>query len=57
MNSLAKSVCMQATPVRKATIKDRLFTASYLTIIAVAMLGWLTAFGWIAVAIVKSLSG
>jgi hypothetical protein len=44
---------MEAIAIRKATVKDRLFTACYLTATAVAMLGWMSAFGWVTVAIAK----
>jgi hypothetical protein len=45
----------EAAAVSRATSKQRLLTICYLTTIAVAMLGWLSAFGWIAVATAKRL--
>ena len=44
---------MEATANRRATMKDRLFTACYLAATAVAMIGWLSAFGWVTAAIAK----
>jgi hypothetical protein len=53
MNSLTETMPMEATAITRATMKDRLFTACYLTATAVAMLGWLSAFGWVTVAVAK----
>jgi len=53
MNSLAENMPMEATANRRATMKDRLFTACYLAATAVAMIGWLSAFGWVTVAVAK----
>jgi hypothetical protein len=53
MNSLTEKIPLEATAIRKVTVKDRLFTVCYLTATAVAMLGWLSAFGWVTVAVAK----
>lgn len=42
MNSLTEAIPMKVTTIRKSSLKDRLFTACYLTATAVAMLGWLS---------------
>jgi hypothetical protein len=39
----------------KSTLKQRALVASYLTAAAVAMLGWLSAFGWVVTEIAKLL--
>jgi ABC-type enterochelin transport system permease subunit len=57
MNIQMKVVPAEAAAVSRATPKQWLLTICYLTTIAVAMLGWLSAFGWIAVAIAKRLLG
>jgi hypothetical protein len=53
MNSLTETMPMEAIAIRRATMKDRLFTACYLAATAVAMIGWLSAFGWVTVAVAK----
>ena len=53
MKSLPKIMPIEADVGRKAALKDRLITIGYLTMIAVAMLGWLSAFGWVTVAVAK----
>jgi hypothetical protein len=53
VNSLTENIPMKATAIRRATMKDRLFTACYLAATAVAMIGWLSAFGWVTVAVAK----
>jgi len=61
MNSLTETMPMEAlstrratmNSTRRATMKDRLFTVCYLTATAVAMVGWLSAFGWVTVAVAK----
>ena len=35
--------------VRRATASERLFVIGYLTAIAVATIGWVSAFGWAAI--------
>lgn len=57
MNSQTEILPAEAAAVGIATPKQRLLAICYLTTIAVAMLGWLSAFGWIAVAIAKRLLG
>lgn len=51
MNSLREIMPMETAAVTKATLKQRLFTTCYLAAIGVAMVGWLLAFGWAAVAV------
>ena len=53
MNSLTETMPMEALSAKRATMKDRLFTVCYLTATAVAMVGWLSAFGWVTVAVAK----
>jgi len=58
MNGLTEAMPMEALSTRRAamnstTMKDRLFTVCYLTATAVAMVGWLSAFGWVTVAVAK----
>ena len=53
MNSLTENMPMEATAIAKVTVKERLVTACYLTATAVAMVGWLCAFGWVTVAVAK----
>jgi ABC-type enterochelin transport system permease subunit len=55
MNSQTEIMPTEAAAVSTATSKQRLLTICYLTTIAVAMFGSLSAFGWIAVAIAKRL--
>ena len=45
----------EATAVSRATLKQRVSLACYLTATAVAMLGWLSAFGWAAATVAKLL--
>jgi hypothetical protein len=40
---------MTAVSVRRGTAAERLFVIGYLTAIAVATIGWVSAFGWAAV--------
>jgi len=53
MNSQTEIMPTNAAVVSRATMKDRLFKVCYLTATAVAMLGWLSAFGWVTVAVAK----
>jgi len=39
----------------KNTLKQRALVAGYLTAITIAMLGWLSAFGWAAAEVAKLL--
>ena len=52
MNSLTEVVPV-GSEVSRATIMRRLFVIGYLTASAVAMVGWLSAFGWITVRIAE----
>jgi hypothetical protein len=53
MNRLTEIMAMEAAVVRKATFRERSFRICYLTATAVAMVGWLSAFGWATVAVTK----
>jgi len=55
MNSQRKVFHSEATAISITTPKQWLLTICYLITIAAAMVGWLCAFGWIAVAIAKRL--
>ena len=48
MNSLTQLMPVSSMASRK-TILKRLFVVGYLTAVAVAMIGWVSAFGWAAV--------
>jgi hypothetical protein len=50
MNSPANIMPIEAEPVRTSTFKQRLSSFCFLTAVTVAMIGWLSAFGWVAVA-------
>jgi hypothetical protein len=52
MNIHTEIMPIEAAAVSTATLmKRRLSTICYLTAVAVAMLGWVTALGWTAVAV------
>ena len=53
MNGLREIMPMEAAIVSRATSKQQLFKICYLTVIAVAMVSWLSAFGWVTVAVAK----
>jgi ABC-type enterochelin transport system permease subunit len=53
MNSLTENMPVEVIAISRATVKDRLLTVCYLTAISIAMLGWLSAFGWVTVAVAK----
>ena len=46
-------VALTGSAVSRGTILKRLFVIGYLTAIAVAMIGWLSAFGWAAVRLAR----
>jgi hypothetical protein len=52
MNSLTH-VMPVASTVSRGTILKRLFVIGYLTASAVAMVGWLSAFGWITIRVAR----
>ena len=52
MNSLTQVMPVGST-VSKGAILKRLFVIGYLTAVAVAMIGWVSAFGWITVRVAK----
>jgi hypothetical protein len=39
----------------KSTLKQRALVACYLTAVTIVMLGWLSAFGWVAAEVTKLL--
>jgi hypothetical protein len=45
----------EAAAESKATLKQRVLLACYLTVSVVAMLGWLAAFGWAAAEVAELL--
>jgi hypothetical protein len=53
MNTLKEIMPMEAAVARKATLRERSFRICYLTATAVAMVGWLSAFGWVTVTVTK----
>jgi hypothetical protein len=52
MNSLTE-VVYAGSAVSRGTILKRLFIIGYLTASAVAMVGWLSVFGWATVRVAK----
>jgi hypothetical protein len=52
MNSLTEVMPTGSTTSRGTKLK-RLFMIGYLTAIAVAMIGWVSAFGWITVRVMQ----
>ena len=47
MNTVSEIMPVVST-VSRGTVSERLFVIGYLTAIAVATLGWVSAFGWAA---------
>jgi len=54
MNSLTEVMPIQSA-VRRGTILKRVFVIGYVTAIAAATIGWLSAFGWLTVKVAKLL--
>ena len=52
MNSRTKIMPIDAPAANTATARQRLFTACFLTITAMAALGWWAALSWVAIALV-----
>jgi hypothetical protein len=52
MNSLTEVIHV-GSAVSRGTILKRLFVTGYLAASAVAMIGWLSAFGWVTVRVAK----
>jgi hypothetical protein len=52
MNSLTEIVHVGSS-ISRETILKRLFVIGYVTAIAVATFGWLSAFGWLTVKVAK----
>ena len=53
MKSDAKLMLDKAPALSTATFKQRLSTIFYLTAITVSMIGWLSAFGWVTLAVAR----
>jgi hypothetical protein len=51
VNGHTEMIPIEAAEANTATLKQRLSTICYVTAIAVAMLGWWAALGWVAVAV------
>jgi hypothetical protein len=52
MNSLAEVMPIRPA-ISRGTILKRVFVVGYLTAVAVAMFGWLSAFGWLTVKVAQ----
>lgn len=52
MNSLTQLMPISSTVSRK-TVLRRVFVIGYLTAVGVAMVGWVSAFGWLTVRVAK----
>jgi hypothetical protein len=52
MNSLTEIV-LAGSSISRETILKRLFVIGYVTAIAGATIGWLSAFGWLTVKVAK----
>jgi hypothetical protein len=52
MSSLTQLMPVGST-LRRKTILKQVFVVGYLTAVAVAMLGWLSAFGWLTVKVAE----
>lgn len=53
MNAHTQIKSTEATALARDPVKDRLFRTIYVAATAVAMIGWLSAFGWATVAVAK----
>jgi hypothetical protein len=56
LNNLSQVMCAGST-VSRGTLLQRLFTVCYLAAVAVAMFGWLSAFGWLTFRALRWLMG
>jgi hypothetical protein len=52
MDNVTKVIPLGPT-VRKGAILNRLFVIAYVTAVAVATIGWVSAFGWLTVRVAK----
>jgi hypothetical protein len=52
MNSVTQSMPTAST-VSRGTILKRIFVIAYVTAVAVATIGWVSAFGWLTVQVAK----
>jgi hypothetical protein len=52
MNSVTQAMPAAST-VSGGTILKRVFVIAYVTAVAVAMFGWVSAFGWLTVQVAK----
>jgi hypothetical protein len=57
MSSQVEMIPIETAAVRKTTLKQRLSIICYLSAVAVAMIGWLTAIGWAVVSVANWLIG
>jgi len=57
MSSQVEIIPIETAAVRKTTLKQRLSIICYLSAVAVAMIGWLTAIGWAVVSVANWLIG
>jgi hypothetical protein len=55
MPSHPEITSIETAAASRATLKQRVLIACYLTAIAVAMFGWLSAFSWAAAEVAKFL--
>jgi hypothetical protein len=56
MNSPANITSIEVGAMSKPTFKQRLSSFCFLTAVTVAMIGWLSAFGWVVVALANWVS-
>jgi hypothetical protein len=52
MNSVTRAMPAAST-VSRGTILKRIFVIAYVTAVAVATIGWVSAFGWLTVRVAK----
>jgi hypothetical protein len=53
MTNLSETVTSSEHAVQAVTLKQRFFLIGFLTAVAVAMVGWLWAIGWVTLAAAK----
>lgn len=53
MTDLTETVTASKHAVQPPTLKQRLFSTGFLTAVAVAMVGWLGAIGWVTFAAIR----
>jgi hypothetical protein len=52
MNAVSE-VMPASSPVSRTPLSQRFFAVCYFTVITVATVGWVSAFGWVAVKVVE----